>query len=283
MNWKGFLWRILLIVVAFPVLGVLILVLPGYHHLAFNIVVIVATVIGAFETESLLRTRGIPTSRLFAPLFSGTLPLFAYLEAAGILPQGYLLLWTAVVFAIVLVRAIVFQRAATIPAILAFVSSSFFTLFYPGFFLTYVVRLSSLPSASLDILFFLGVVFANDMSAYFAGSLWGSSTRLNLPVSPQKSAVGFAAGIVGSLIVVLFFHFVVPGYPPFGLAANLAIGGALGILTIVGDLVESGLKRSAGVKDSGIIIPGRGGLLDSVDSMLLSAPFFYYLLTMVSH
>ena len=59
------------------------------------------------------------------------------------------------------------------------------------------------------------------------------------------------------------------------------IAAAVGIVGIVGDLVESGLKRSAGVKDSGIIIPGRGGILDSVDSLALAAPVFYCLLVLV--
>jgi phosphatidate cytidylyltransferase len=282
MNWKGFLSRIGLIAIAFPLLIVLIFLLPGLNHLAFNISLIAISIVGAFETEALMRARGIPTSRWFAPLFAGALPLLTYLEAAGILPPEGLPLGTAAVFAVVLVRSIVFQRTATLPNLLSFVSSSFFVLMYPAFFLSFIVRLSSLPSASILIAFLLSLVFGNDMAAYFAGSLWGSSTRLGLPVSPQKSAVGFAAGLAGSLIVVMLYHFLAPDQVPFSLPARLVMGVAVGVLVIVGDLVESGLKRSAGVKDSGIAIPGRGGVLDSVDSMLLSAPLFYYILSMGS-
>jgi phosphatidate cytidylyltransferase len=281
-NWKGFLSRIGLISIAFPFLIVLIFFLPGLSHLAFNIAVIAVTIVGAFEAEALMRVRGIPTSRLFAPLFAGALPALTYLEVAGILPPEGLPLGTAAVFAVVLVRSIVFQRTATLPNLLSFVSSSFFVLLYPAFFLSFIVRLSSLPSASILIAFFLSLVFGNDMAAYFAGSLWGGSTRLGLPVSPQKSAVGFAAGLAGSLIVVLLYHFLASDLMPFSLPVRLVVGLALGVLVIIGDLVESGLKRSAGVKDSGIAIPGRGGVLDSVDSMLLSAPLFYYILSMGS-
>ena len=282
MNWKGFLSRIGLISIAFPLLVVLIFLLPGLTHLAFNIAIIAITIIGAFETEALMRARGIPSSRWFAPLFAGVLPALTYLEAAGMLPPEGLPLGTAAVFAVVLVRSIVFQRTATLPDLLSFVSSSFFVLLYPAFFLSFVVRLSSLPSASILIAFFLSLVFGNDMAAYFAGSLWGGSTRLGLPVSPQKSIVGFAAGLAGSLIAVLLYHFLAPDQLPFSFPSRLAMGLAVGVLVIVGDLVESGLKRSAGVKDSGIAIPGRGGVLDSVDSMLLSAPLFYYILSMGS-
>jgi phosphatidate cytidylyltransferase len=277
MNWKGFFSRILLITVAFPALGILIFV-PVLSHLPFNLVVAAATVIGAFEAVELFRAKGIPASRWFAPILSGTIPIAAYMEIASILPQGSLLLWTAAVFGILLLRGIVFQSAATLPSLLAFVSSSFFIFLYPGFFLSYLVRLSSFGFSSLAILFFLCSVFANDMAAYFAGSLWGGSTRLGLPASPRKSIVGFSAGIFASEVIVVIFHFAVPEFLPYGLPLKLLLGFVMGVLIITGDLIESGLKRSAGVKDSGIVIPGRGGILDSVDSMVLSAPFFYYFL-----
>lgn len=281
MNWKGFLTRILLILIAFPVLGILVF-LPHLHHLGFNIAVTVVTLIGALEMEALFRARGMKTSRWLVPVMSCALPISAYLETAGVIPAGSMALVTSAALAVIFIRAIALARAQEMRSILELVASSVFTLLYPGFFLSYIVRLSSLPSPSLNILFFLCIVFANDMAAYFAGSLWGESTRLNLAVSPQKSVVGFCAGLAGSLIVVLIFHFVVPGYPPFGLPLNLVIGLALGVLTILGDLIESGFKRSAGVKDSGVLILGRGGILDSVDSMMLSAPLFYYLLAMAS-
>ena len=120
------------------------------------------------------------------------------------------------------------------------------------------------------------------MSAYFAGSLWGASTRLNLEVSPKKSIVGFAAGLLGSLIVVGLFALLVPDFPRFGIPGRIVLGVCTAVTVILGDLLESGMKRSAGVKDSGGVIPGRGGMLDSIDSMLFTAPFFYYFLLLGS-
>ncbi|MCX7040237.1 MAG: phosphatidate cytidylyltransferase, partial [Spirochaetes bacterium] len=160
-------------------------------------------------------------------------------------------------------------------------ASSAFVLLYPGFSLAYIVRLSGLPDPSLTILFFLCLVFGNDMAAYFAGSLWGRSTCLHLPVSPQKSAVGFAAGIAGSFIVVFGFRLLAPGFLGLRVGAEIALALIVGIAVILGDLIESGLKRSAGVKDSGVLIPGRGGVLDSVDSMVLAAPLLYGFLLLV--
>ena len=140
---------------------------------------------------------------------------------------------------------------------------------------------AGLAEASLTVAFFLCVIFGDDMLAYFAGSLWGRSTCLHLPVSPNKSAVGFAGGVAGAVIVALLFHWLAGGFPHRGLWLDLAIAAAIGIVGIVGDLVESGLKRSAGVKDSGVIIPGRGGILDSVDSLALAAPLCFCLLLLV--
>jgi phosphatidate cytidylyltransferase len=120
------------------------------------------------------------------------------------------------------------------------------------------------------------------MTAYFAGSLWGSSTRLNLAISPQKSIVGFAAGLIGTGIVCAIFRVAVPLLLPLNIPEAIAYSVLMGVAIILGDLVESGLKRSASVKDSGIVIPGRGGMLDSVDSMILSAPLFYGLMRILA-
>jgi len=90
--------------------------------------------------------------------------------------------------------------------------------------------------------------------------------------------VGFIAGILGTGIVYTVFRLAVPSLLPASLMQGIVFCLVMSISVIFGDLVESGLKRSAHVKDSGIIIPGRGGLLDSIDSMLLSAPLFYGLM-----
>ncbi len=277
MNWRGFLFRIVLVAVAFPVLGVLILALPQEHHLGFAILVTLATAAGALETAGLFKARRIPTASLLAPVLAATLPAGAWLEIAGLLPGGWMGIWIPGALGILLVRSVLFQGERELPAILAHATSSFFTFLYPAFFLAYIVRITGLSEPSLSVLFYLCLVFGNDMAAYFAGSLWGDSTRLNLPVSPRKSIVGFAAGLAGSLIILALFLLITPGFPRFPLWVSILFSLAVGAMVILGDLLESGLKRSARVKDSGVIIPGRGGLLDSVDSMVLSAPLFYYL------
>ncbi len=275
MNWKGFASRLLLIAVAFPALAALIFLLPHLHHLPFNAAVVGACVVGALETQGLFRARGIPCARYLAPVLAGTLPLVTWLEVAGLIPAGWARAWLPLAVGVILVRAIPVRNTRRLAEFLTFVSSSIFVLLYPAFFLSWIVRFSALRETSLSILLFLCLVFANDMAAYFAGSLFGSSTRLNLAISPAKTAVGFAAGIFGTLVIYGIFRLAAPFLFPASILLGVAFGLAIGIAVILGDLVESGLKRSAGVKDSGVVIPGRGGLLDSVDSMILSAPLFY--------
>jgi phosphatidate cytidylyltransferase len=279
-NWKGFLARALLVVVAFPVLAALVLLLPHLHHLALNAATVLVSALGAFEMAALFKAGKVPTSTVLAPILSATLPAGAYLEVMGILPPAWMGIWMPAAFGIILVRAVLFVDKRRLRHVLSYSASSFFTFLYPGFFLTWIVRITDLPNPSLSFLYFLCLVFGNDMSAYFAGSLWGRSTRLNLPVSPQKSVVGFAAGAAGSLIIVGIFLLAAPGLTPFGVPMDIALGLCTAVTVIVGDLLESGLKRSAGVKDSGIVIPGRGGMLDSVDSMLFTAPLFYYFISL---
>ena len=282
MNWRAFGVRVAMVVVALPLIGVFVFLVPAAHHLGFNVLVAAVCVVGSLEVVGLLRARRIPVSRWLAPALAGTLPVAAYLQAAELVPGLDLhLLWTAAAMGIVLVRSIIFQRAATLRALLAYTGASLLALLYPGFFLSFLTRMTGLPDPSLTVAFFLCVVFADDMNAYFVGSLWGKSTRLKLSVSPRKSVVGFAGGIAGALIAALLFNWLAGGFPGRGLAVDLAMAAAVGVAGIVGDLVESGLKRSAGVKDSGVIIPGRGGILDSVDSLALGAPLFFCLLVLM--
>ena len=281
MNWKGFWSRMLLVGVAFPLLAVIILLVPHVHHLVVNIAVVGVSLLGGFEMAALFRARKIKTSNVLAPVLGASLPAGVFLEVLGVFPAGWLGIWAPAALGIILFRAVLLQKDKNLASVLAYSSSSVFTFLYPGFFLSWIVRLSSLPEPSLCILFFLCLVFGNDMAAYFAGSLWGASTRLNLPVSPQKSVVGFAGGLFGSVVVVGLFLLLVPGFPNFGLPLDMTLGLLTGVTVIVGDLLESGLKRSAGVKDSGILIPARGGILDSVDSMTLTAPLFYYFFVLV--
>lgn len=128
------------------------------------------------------------------------------------------------------------------------------------------------------LLFGAGLIWLGDTGAYLVGSLLGRH-RLGTPVSPNKSVEGALGGLATSLLAAWFLR---EPWMPFltGMQA-LGLGFTVALAGQVGDLFESLLKRGAGSKDSGTAIPGHGGFLDRLDSMLFGFPMLYYFLTWV--
>jgi len=119
----------------------------------------------------------------------------------------------------------------------------------------------------------LVIVVFSDSFAFFVGHAFGRR-RLAPAVSPGKSVEGAIGGLLGGLLGALVVRSV--GLPDLPLAHAAALGAAVAAMGIVGDLDESLLKRWAGVKDSGTLFPGHGGMLDRLDSLLFGAPVLYY-------
>jgi phosphatidate cytidylyltransferase len=131
----------------------------------------------------------------------------------------------------------------------------------------------NIPPGTAWVILVLAITWIQDSAAYFVGRSLGR-TKMAPLLSPKKTWEGFAGGLVASVITALV---AVPilGLPVGYLAAAL-IGAAAGITGPIGDLGESLIKRQIGVKDSGALIPGHGGILDRMDSLLFTAPTIYY-------
>lgn len=126
------------------------------------------------------------------------------------------------------------------------------------------------------ILFIVLLVAFNDMGAYFVGRSFGK--RPMAPsVSPQKTVEGFFGGLIGSLVVASILT-TFPAWDAIGLVRGLAIAAVISFFGPIGDLIESMMKRAAGVKDMGSVLPGHGGMLDRIDSFLLAVPAAYLLM-----
>jgi len=123
--------------------------------------------------------------------------------------------------------------------------------------------------------FVLALIWATDSCAYFVGMLTGKH-KLAPNISPNKTTEGLIGGILGGLAVAVIFLFISPEL--FPTVKTLVVAAITSLIAQYGDLLESKLKRDAGIKDSSNIIPGHGGLLDRFDSFLVVTPFIYLLI-----
>lgn len=153
-----------------------------------------------------------------------------------------------------------------------------FGVLYVGLTLGTLLSTRSLPEGEWLIFFLFLVTWAGDTGAYYAGMTLGRH-KLAPVVSPNKTIEGLVGGLLLALVVAFLARaWFLPSFSPADcLATALLLTGA----GVVGDLTESVLKRSAGVKDSGGIIPAHGGMLDRLDSLLFAAPAFYYYVILI--
>lgn len=148
-----------------------------------------------------------------------------------------------------------------------------FGLLYVPLLMGHVPLLHQLPDGRAWIFLTLLAVMASDTAAYFTGVNFGRRKLYPL-VSPNKSVEGALGGLCGAVLAVLLVKWSL--LPAMGLFEAILLGLVLGSFSQVGDLFESLLKRGCGVKDSGTMIPGHGGLLDRLDSLLFAFPVTYY-------
>lgn len=146
---------------------------------------------------------------------------------------------------------------------------------YVGFLLSHLVLVRALDSGTELTLTIIISVWANDVFAYLIGSTIGRH-KLAPRISPGKSWEGLAAGTLFTVAVWFGLYYVIDS--PLSLSWLVLTGVGISIAAIVGDLAESRLKREAGVKDSGRLLPGHGGFLDRFDSLILVSVVAYYLL-----
>ncbi|MCA1797306.1 MAG: phosphatidate cytidylyltransferase [Geobacteraceae bacterium] len=143
---------------------------------------------------------------------------------------------------------------------------------------SYTVLLHALPNGHELVFMVLLMTMLCDTSAYFAGTRWGKH-RLYPAVSPKKSIEGAVGGICGAVFAALVSKWIY--VPEFSFFTALGFGIVIGVFAQVGDLFESLLKRSAQIKDSGQLLPGHGGMLDRLDSLLFTFPLAYLYVKLV--
>jgi len=148
-----------------------------------------------------------------------------------------------------------------------------FGVFYVSLFFSYLLLIHAGASGPALVLFLLCVTWGGDAAAYFVGT-WKGRHPLCPRISPKKTIEGAAGGLVGGMVTALLCHYLFLTSPT--VLACVAAGAGINVMNQLGDTSESLLKRAFGIKDSGTLFPGHGGVLDRIDSVLFAAPFFYY-------
>ena len=166
-----------------------------------------------------------------------------------------------------------FFRPTTILQALGNIHAYTFGLTYVGFFLGFYISLRNLEHGVALVFFVMIVTWLSDTGGFFIGKPFGKH-RLASTLSPNKTIEGLIGGVAFSVIGATISHLTFT--PFFSIGECVMLGVSLALLGALGDLAESAIKRSVHVKDSGTIIPGHGGVLDRIDSLLFTGPAMYY-------
>jgi phosphatidate cytidylyltransferase len=273
----NFFQRTLLFLIGLPILLFIIIYFDRFSHLGWSFVVVATSALGTVESLSLFVPEPRRWERVLLPLFGALVPVAAVLDYLyGPRIQLMLLAFLCAAFLLLVIRLFTWG-GEEISRFTGRTAALLAATIYPALFMAFLVRLAEFPEPLAAVLLFLVLNFGNDTCAYLAGRLFGSRSRHIFSVSPKKTLVGYIGGFGGAVLLGSLFALLCPEL--FGVAWYWRIPFFLIIAVIadVGDLVESALKRGAEKKDSGKVVPGRGGMLDSIDSLLFSAPFFYYI------
>ena len=236
---------------------------------------------GLVEFYNLCRKKG------YQPMY--VLGILASVCLFGLIPivatnteTGYWLALLAFVLLFILAPAVfmceIWRKSET-P--IANIATTFMGVMYIALPMSLLIYIPQLLDKKADwnpwmLLAFMAIIWANDVFAYMVGIAFGKH-RLCERISPKKSWEGFFGGLVGAVGLAVLFGYLTDGY-----MIRWGIMGLIAALTgVAGDLVESMLKREAGVKDSGKIMPGHGGFLDRFDALFISVPFVVLYLAVV--
>ena len=273
---KSLTKRVLTSVIALPILFFSAFFLPEYNHPLLVLIILVAIAFGTQEMSAIVKKKGpISSVAYFSPL----IPVIAYAERMALGEEVFVfffyIMLAAIAFSLEVFRGSTNDFEESIDTL----SRTLLVMTYPALISIFFLNILFLNNSSAHIALYFALVFGEDTFAYFSGMLFGKNNRGIVKVSPKKSIAGF----VGGILIPMVFGFLASLLLPSSFSFSPVLGAVLGAVTAafgaLGDLVESTFKRSADVKDSGFIIPGRGGILDSLDSLLFAAVPFSILVT----
>ena len=266
--------RLITAIVLVPLVLVVIFLSPKLPLLLMGVVFVVAA-LALWEFLGLADAMGAKTPRIAVMICLAALLLAVFRRPDLMAPF---------LGALALALFIVCAFRSPVNRVLADTASSVFGLIYIGLSMSSLYLLSTQDNGPSLLLFLFLVVWSGDIAALYVGRAFGKR-RLAPTLSPNKTWEGSIASVAGSVAITaallwvaqaLSAHSVDALFYPGTVAHWLGLAVLINAGAQVGDLVESAIKRGAGVKDSGHLLPGHGGMLDRVDALLIAAPLLWY-------
>lgn len=248
------------------VAGIIIFLFPDW---AFCLLVVLFIGFSLYEFFSTVEKRDLFVYKYFGIVAGTIIPIAIYLH----LGEGHANLEPFfIVIACLFTFVLQFARKENTNDHLVSIAVTLFALFYISWFFSFFIKIKYLPYGARLVSFLIIVTKMGDIGAYFVGNKFGKNPLISR-ISPRKTKEGAFGGLVFSVVsAVLCKLFLID----FSYYHAVLLGFLLGIIGQVGDLAESLFKRDFAVKDSGKRLPGLGGVLDVIDSLLFTAPIFYF-------
>jgi phosphatidate cytidylyltransferase len=236
----------------------------------FIALALAAMALGLFEFWALARRPEVKPDVALGAIFAAAVLTALYFNDFELL-SGVVGTFVIALLAAAMLRGAPFDRM--ILSVGATVLGVLYVVFLGGHLVALATHQQLKPLAAKLLSFFLLVLMGSDTAAYYTGRAIGRR-KLAPGISPGKTWEGAAGGMAASLGAACLAHYWF--FPELRLTAALPLAVVMNVLGVVGDLTESALKRAAGAKDAAHILPGHGGLLDRLDSLLFNAPLIYY-------
>jgi phosphatidate cytidylyltransferase len=239
----------------------------------FVALALAAMTFGLYEFWLLAKRRGVKADIVTGFTAAAALFTIFYFDRPGGVPVLILLVLPALTI-VALTAAML--RGAPFEGMIASVGATVLGVIYVAFLGGHLVAVRTgfeQPRSAHLLSFFFLVIMGSDTGAYYTGRTLGRH-KLAPKVSPGKTWEGAVGGLIASLLMAAGAHYWF--FPELPLKFALPLAAVMNVLGVLGDLTESALKRGAGAKDAAQILPGHGGLLDRLDSLLFNAPVIYY-------
>ena len=241
-----------------------------FSELLYVVTVIGLVTLGLYEFFSLVERKGIPIYKYFGTIIGIVIPLSIYFKFE--LTKGWEFLFVTV--ALISLFILQFSRTQSDNAVVA-IATTMFGIFYISWLFSFMIKIRILDHGMALAGCLLLVTKGADIGAFLVGIRWGKHSLIP-KISPKKTVEGVLGGIVFGVCGALVSKSFLPAWPIFSFANLVLLGVALSLLGLLGDLSESLIKRDCAAKDSSYIFPGMGGIMDVIDSLLFTAPAFYF-------